>query len=39
MEKIENKKGFLWELMSWPELEAYLKKIDTVILPCQIHGI
>jgi len=41
MEKIENKKGFLWELMSWPELEAYLKKIDTVILPCgaiEQHG-
>lgn len=41
MEKIENKKGFLWELMSWPELEAYLKKVDTVILPCgaiEQHG-
>jgi creatinine amidohydrolase len=27
--------------MSWPEIEAYLKKIDTVILPCgaiEQHG-
>lgn len=41
MKKSENNKGFLWELMSWPEIEAYLKKIDTVILPCgaiEQHG-
>ncbi len=41
MEKIDNKKDFLWELKSWPELEAYLKKVDTVLLPCgaiEQHG-
>lgn len=33
--------GFLWELMTWPELEACLKKTDTAILPCgaiEQHG-
>lgn len=32
---------FLWELMSWPEIEAHLTKVDTAILPCgaiEQHG-
>jgi creatinine amidohydrolase len=36
-----NKCGFLWEEMTWVELEAYLQKVDTVILPCgaiEQHG-
>ena len=31
----------MWEHMSWPEIEAYLQKIDTAILPCgaiEQHG-
>ncbi|NHF58502.1 creatininase family protein [Flavobacteriaceae bacterium TP-CH-4] len=35
------KKTFLWEEMTWPELESYLKIVDTVILPCgaiEQHG-
>ncbi|WP_339712313.1 creatininase family protein [uncultured Kriegella sp.] len=36
------KKGsFLWEQMTWPEIEAYLKTVDTAILPCgaiEQHG-
>ena len=41
MKTNESKKGYLWELMSWPEIEEYLKKIDTAILPCgaiEQHG-
>lgn len=37
-----NKKtSFLWEQKTWPELEEYLKTMDTVILPCgaiEQHG-
>lgn len=40
--KTHNKKvDFLWEQKTWPELEAYLKTVDTVILPCgaiEQHG-
>lgn len=39
--KTENHPEFLWELMSWPEIEAYLQKVDTAILPCgaiEQHG-
>ena len=40
--KTANKKyDFLWEEKTWPELEAYLKTVDTVILPCgaiEQHG-
>ena len=35
------KNTFLWELMTWPEVEACLKKSDTAILPCgaiEQHG-
>lgn len=35
------KTSFLWEQLTWPELEAYLKKVDTAILPCgaiEQHG-
>jgi len=35
------KAGFLWEEMTWVEIEAYLKNVDTVILPCgaiEQHG-
>ena len=35
------KPGFLWELMTWQELEDYLKKVDIAILPCgaiEQHG-
>jgi len=35
------KKTFLWEEMTWPEIEAYLKTVDTAILPCgaiEQHG-
>ncbi|WP_222984971.1 creatininase family protein [Flagellimonas meishanensis] len=35
------KYSFLWEQKTWPEIEAYLKKVDTVILPCgsiEQHG-
>lgn len=41
MEQKTNKTGFLWEHMSWPEIEASLKKVDTVLLPCgaiEQHG-
>ncbi len=36
-----NKNTFLWEEMTWPEIEEYLKTVDTVILPCgaiEQHG-
>lgn len=39
--KEESKENFLWELMTWPEVEAYLQDMDTVILPCgaiEQHG-
>lgn len=35
------KYSFLWEQKTWPELEEYLKLVDTVILPCgaiEQHG-
>ena len=35
------KYSFLWEQKTWPEIEAYLKEVDTVILPCgaiEQHG-
>ena len=35
------KASFLWEQMTWPELEEYLKIMDTAILPCgaiEQHG-
>ncbi|MCJ7468484.1 MAG: creatininase family protein [Maribacter sp.] len=39
---MHNKKSsFLWEHFTWPEIEAYLKTVDTVILPCgaiEQHG-
>lgn len=41
MNKNNPKAGFLWELMTWPEIEAYLKTMDTAILPCgaiEQHG-
>ncbi|HMB62515.1 MAG TPA: creatininase family protein [Eudoraea sp.] len=41
MMKSDKKIGFLWELMTWPEIEACLKTVDTVILPCgaiEQHG-
>ena len=41
MEQINKKTGFLWEQMTWPEIEEYLKKVDTVLLPCgaiEQHG-
>lgn len=31
----------MWEEMTWPEIEEYLKKVDTAILPCgaiEQHG-
>ncbi len=33
--------GFLWEEMTWEQIEAYLENVDTVILPCgaiEQHG-
>lgn len=39
MEKV--RKTFLWEEMTWPEIEAYLDTVDTAILPCgaiEQHG-
>lgn len=41
MKEPYKKVDFLWEQKTWPELEAYLKKVDTVILPCgaiEQHG-
>lgn len=38
MEKVYS---FLWEQKTWPEIEAYLTTVDTVILPCgaiEQHG-
>ncbi|WP_372944727.1 creatininase family protein [Muriicola sp.] len=35
------KPTFMWEEMTWPELEEYLKIVDTAILPCgaiEQHG-
>ncbi len=35
------KSSFLWEHMTWPEIEEYLKTVDTVLLPCgaiEQHG-
>ena len=35
------KHSFLWEQKTWPEIEAYLETVDTVILPCgaiEQHG-
>ena len=35
------KNTFLWELMTWPEVEERLKLVDTAILPCgaiEQHG-
>jgi creatinine amidohydrolase len=37
----QKKTGFLWEEMTWKEIEAYLLNVDTVILPCgaiEQHG-
>ncbi len=34
-------KTFLWEKLTWQEIQAYLKEVDTVILPCgaiEQHG-
>jgi creatinine amidohydrolase len=36
-----HKSDFLWETMSWPEIEERLKIVDTAILPCgaiEQHG-
>ncbi|NNK12115.1 MAG: creatininase family protein, partial [Flavobacteriaceae bacterium] len=36
-----HKSTFMWEEMTWPEIEEYLKKVDTAILPCgaiEQHG-
>lgn len=41
MNNTEKKPGFLWELMTWPEIKAYLQIMDTAILPCgaiEQHG-
>ena len=41
MEQTNKKIPFLWEHLSWPEIEAYLKQVDTVLLPCgaiEQHG-
>lgn len=41
MKEQHKKPSFLWELKTWPELEEYLKTMDTVILPCgaiEQHG-
>ena len=41
MKTIAKKPGFLWEEMTWVEIEEYLKTVDTVILPCgaiEQHG-
>lgn len=41
MNTINKKCGFLWEEFTWPEIEEYLKTVDTVILPCgaiEQHG-
>ncbi len=37
----EQRKGFLWEALTWVELEERLKEVDTAILPCgaiEQHG-
>jgi len=39
--KSEKKSTFLWEEMTWMEIENYLEQVDTVILPCgaiEQHG-
>jgi creatinine amidohydrolase len=41
MKRHYKKASFLWEHMTWPEVEAYLKTVDTAILPCgaiEQHG-
>lgn len=41
MEQNNKRADFLWEQMTWPEIEEYLKKVDTVLLPCgaiEQHG-
>jgi len=41
MSKKQHKSTFMWEEMTWPEIEEYLKKVDTAILPCgaiEQHG-
>ena len=41
MQSNYRKASFLWEQMTWPEVESYLKKVDTAILPCgaiEQHG-
>ena len=41
MKEQHKKPSFLWKLKTWPELEEYLKTMDTVILPCgaiEQHG-
>ena len=41
MNTTNKKTGFLWEEFTWPEIEEYLKTVDTVILPCgaiEQHG-
>ena len=41
MNRKHKKTSFLWENLTWPEIEAYLKIVDTVILPCgaiEQHG-
>lgn len=37
----KHKNQFLWEEMTWPEIEEKLKEVDTVLLPCgaiEQHG-
>lgn len=37
----KDKNEFLWELLSWPEIEQRIKLVDTAILPCgaiEQHG-
>lgn len=37
----KTKNNFLWETMTWKEIEAQLKQVDTAILPCgaiEQHG-
>lgn len=41
MNRKHKRTSFLWENLTWPEIEAYLKTVDTVILPCgaiEQHG-
>jgi len=41
MDKDNKKLGYLWEELTWEEIEDYLKEVDTVLLPCgaiEQHG-